>query len=392
MVKIEDHVATIVLAAGYSSRMGAAFKPLLKLGDGTVVERAVQSHLDAGIQDVRVVVGYRGDEVIEAVKHLGVSIVRNRHFDKGMFSSIQAGVATLKPQVQAFFIMPGDIPLVDPTTIRALLEHYKRNARDIIYPIYRGKKGHPPLITSRYISEIMESPAPDGLRGILNGHEAEACGVEVDDEAVLLDIDILEDYSRLLCHGDRGDIPGQAQCTKLLDEAGVAGPIRNHCCLVASVACQLVRLLNNAGADLDEKLVGAAALLHDIRRSEKNHALAGAIYLRTCGYARVADIVAAHIDIESAEGESPTEAEIVYLADKLVMGQCCVPLKERFAVALERHKGDEKARMSVLRRQEQAKKIKKKVERIIGYTLEEIPPVNITDLEREGNREALVNA
>jgi len=193
MVKAKDRVATIVLAAGYSSRMGGAFKPLLKLGAYTVLERAVMSHLAAGIQNVKVVVGYRADEVIEAVKHLGINVVRNRNFDKGMFSSIQAGVATLNPEVQAFFIMPVDIPLVNSATIRKILGNYERNHYGITYPVYKGKKGHPPLITSKYISEIMESPAPDGLRGILNSHEDEACGVEVDDEAVLLDIDTFKD-------------------------------------------------------------------------------------------------------------------------------------------------------------------------------------------------------
>ena len=388
MVKAKDRVATIVLAAGYSSRMGGAFKPLLKLGAYTVLERAVMSHLAAGIQNVKVVVGYRADEVIEAVKHLGINVVRNRNFDKGMFSSIQAGVATLNPEVQAFFIMPVDIPLVNSATIRKILGNYERNHYGITYPVYKGKKGHPPLITSKYISEIMESPAPDGLRGILNSHEDEACGVEVDDEAVLLDIDTFKDYRRLLRYRYKENIPNQEQCIKLLEEAQVEKPIRNHCCTVAAIACLLVSLLNDAGAGLNMKLVRSAALLHDIRRNEKDHALAGAIFLRTCGYFRVAEIVAAHMDIESADGEFPTETEIVYLADKLVMGQHCVPLKARFAVTLERHKVDEKALISILRRQEQAEKIKEKVERIIGCTLEEIPPMTLTDQVKEDLREA----
>jgi molybdenum cofactor cytidylyltransferase len=392
MVNAKDHVATIVLAAGYSSRAEGAFKPLLKLGDYTIVERTVTSHLDAGIQDVRVVVGYRADEVIEAVKHLGISIVRNPYFDKGMFSSIQAGVSTLEPEVQAFFIMPVDIPLVDPATIRAIHDNYKRNSCGITYPIYRGKKGHPPLITRRYISEIMESQAPDGLRGILNSHKAESCCMETNDEAILLDIDTLEDYRRLMSYRDKENIPDQDQCIKLLEEANVEEPVRDHCFAVAVVACQLVRLLNNAGAGLNKKLVIAAALLHDIRRNEKDHALAGATFLKTCGYARVADIVAAHMDIETMEGEFPTETEIVYLSDKLVIGHCCVPLKDRFAAALEHYNGNEKARISILRRQEQAEKIKKKVERIIGYTMEEIPSMNLTDFTKENLREVCIGA
>jgi hypothetical protein len=85
--------------------------------------------------------------------------------------------------------------------------------------------------------------------------------------------------------------------------------------------------------------------------------------------------------MKSTEGEFSTESEVVYLADKLVMGQRCVPLKERFSAALARHKGDENALISILRRQEQAEKIKGKVERIIGCTLEALPPVNMADLE-----------
>jgi molybdenum cofactor cytidylyltransferase len=205
----ENHVATIVLAAGYSSRTGDAFKPLLKLGGCTLLERAITAHLDAGIPDVRIVVGYRRDEVSEAVKHLGTRIVINPNFDKGMFSSVQAGVASLESEVQAFFIMPVDIPLVEAATIRSILDSYNRNCHGITYPMYKGRKGHPPLIARKYISEIMGSPAPEGLRGILSSHEAEANSVEVDDEAILWDIDMLEDYQRLLQHRDAKYIPNQ---------------------------------------------------------------------------------------------------------------------------------------------------------------------------------------
>jgi putative nucleotidyltransferase with HDIG domain len=219
----------------------------------------------------------------------------------------------------------------------------------------------------------MAFPAPDNLQEILKCHEAESYGVEVDDEAVLLDIDTVNDYLRLQSYQEREHIPNQEQCMKLLEEAKVEESVRDHCCMVAAVACQLVRLLNNAGAGLNMKLVRSAALLHDIRRNEKDHALTGAMFLRTCGYAQV--------DMKSTEGEFSTESEVVYLADKLVMGQRCVPLKERFSAALARHKGDENALISILRRQEQAEKIKGKVERIIGCTLEALPPVNMADLE-----------
>jgi molybdenum cofactor cytidylyltransferase len=379
MVKLANHVSTIVLAAGYSSRMGSTLKPLLKVGDYTIVERAVLSHREAGIQDVRVVVGYRADEVIESVKHLGIGIVKNRNFDKGMFSSVQAGVATLEPRVRAFFIMPVDIPFVEPATIRAILDAQESNCSGITYPVYQGRRGHPPLISTRYIPEIMEFPAPDGLRGILNSHDAEAREIDVDDEAVLLDIDTLEDYHRLRGFREILDIPNPEQCMKLFEEAGADKPVWNHCRMVAAIACHMARLLNNEGAGLNMKLVRAAALLHDIKRGEKDHAFSGALFLRTRGYARVADIVAAHMDMVSTDAVFPTEMEIIYLADKLVMGQRFVPLEERFAIALERFKGNDQVRMSILRRREQAEQIKRRVEIIIGTALEGLSSMNLPD-------------
>ncbi len=380
-------ISTIVLAAGYSSRMKGAFKPILKLGDCTVVEHAVKSHLAAGIHDVRVVAGYRADDVMEAVKHLRVSVIRNLHFDKGMFSSVQAGVKSLAPEVRAFFIQPVDIPLVKPSSILAIMEYYRKNPCGVIYPVYNGRKGHPPLITSGYIPEIMASLAPDGLRGILKGHDTDAGFVKVRDEAVLLDIDTLKDYHLLLSYKERDSIPDQKQCVKLLDEAFVPDDVKEHCKLVAVVACQLVRLLNSKGAGLNENLIRASALLHDIKRSEKGHALVGAMYLRACGYARVSDIVAFHMDIESVEGEPLTEAEILFLADKMVMGQRCVPLNVRFDNALKRYEDNVKACMSIKRRKEQAEKIKKKIEVIIGCTLEEILPVDFPGHEKEFREE-----
>jgi molybdenum cofactor cytidylyltransferase len=380
-------ISTIVLAAGYSSRMKGAFKPILKLGDCTVAEHAVRSHLAAGIQDVKVVVGYRADDVAAAVKDLGADIVRNPNFDRGMFSSVQAGVASLAPEIQAFFVQPVDIPLVEPSSIRTVLDYYRKNPCGIVYPVYKGRKGHPPLITSGYIPEIMASPAPDGLRGILKSHDADAGFVEVHDEAVLLDIDTLKDYHHLLFYKDRDNIPDQEQCMKLLDEACVPEDVKEHCQLVAVVACKLARLLNGKGVGLNENLVKASALLHDIKRHEKDHAMVGAMHLRACGFARVADIVSLHMDIESVESEPLTEAEILFLADKMVMGRRCVPLNERFDNALKRYEDNGKACLSIKRRKEQAEKIKKKMEVIIGCTLEEIPPVNMPRYEKEFREE-----
>ena len=90
-------IAALVLAAGYSSRMGD-FKPLLPLGRSTVAQEVVERFHRAGIEDVRVIAGHRADELGTVVDRLGVRKIFNADYDRGMFTSVQAGVKSLEPE------------------------------------------------------------------------------------------------------------------------------------------------------------------------------------------------------------------------------------------------------------------------------------------------------
>ncbi len=142
-------IAALVLAAGYSSRMGI-LKPLAFLGTHTLIEEAVTRFLRAGIDDVRVVVGHRADEIKPVVDRLGVRWIFNADYDRGMFSSVLAGVKSLEADVDGFFLLPGDIALVNPETIRALFDACDPDDPKIIYPRFDGRRGHPPLIPAAY--------------------------------------------------------------------------------------------------------------------------------------------------------------------------------------------------------------------------------------------------
>lgn len=197
MIRDVHKISALVLAAGYSSRMGA-FKPLLPLGETTVIEKAVSSFLAAGIQDIRVVVGHRADEVIPVLDRLGVKSIINGHYSRGMYSSVTAGVRSFEPEVQAVFLLPGDNPLVKPQTILELIKFYKESEAGIIYPCFKGLRGHPPLISARYIKSILAWNQPGGLRVLLSNYARDALKVEVADQGVVLDMDNPTDYQKVL--------------------------------------------------------------------------------------------------------------------------------------------------------------------------------------------------
>ncbi|HZE20743.1 MAG TPA: nucleotidyltransferase family protein [Desulfobaccales bacterium] len=199
-----DCIAALILAAGYSARMGA-FKPLLPLGQATFLEEAARRFRAAGVEDIRVVTGHRAEALSPVLKKLGVREVFNPNYSRGMFASVRAGVQSLEPNVTAFFLLPVDIPLVSPRSLADLLQAFRQRQARIIYPCFQGLRGHPPLISSACVANLPPDP-PGGLRAYLSRYHDEALNLEVQDEAVLLDCDTPENYRRLQAYASREEL------------------------------------------------------------------------------------------------------------------------------------------------------------------------------------------
>lgn len=365
-------VTAVVLAAGYSSRMGE-FKPLLPLGEVTVLERVVTLFHDAGISDVRVVTGHREADLKPRLERLGARAVANPDYRDGMFSSVAAGVATVGAEVEAFFVLPVDVPLIRPETVRRLIDAYLNNRADVVYPRVLGQRGHPPLIAGHHAPEIAKWQGAGGLRAVLARWDAGALDVAVADEYILRDMDTPDDYRLLLERADRSAIPTEAECMALLRTVlQVDERIVHHGQAVARVAVLLGDALNRAGCSLDIPLLAAAGLLHDLARQEPDHARAGAHILRQWGFDPVAGLVASHMDLVVNERKPVHAREVLYLADKLVRGERVVSLAERFRPMLERHTHEPSVIRSIAGRLRTARTVRKRLENVLGFPLEKL--------------------
>lgn len=330
------HIAGLIVAGGYSSRMGA-FKPLLPLGDKTVLEMAVDSLQQGGIQDVRVVVGYQAEKLIPILKTMPVTIIKNENYDKGMFSSIAAGVASLAKACEAFFLLPGDIPLIRQYSIRELLHVYRKTRSPVVYPVYKGVRGHPPLIAAECFAHILNGMGEGGLRDILYGFESRSIEVELADQGILVDIDTPEDYQRLQKMLRRRDLPSAEECLTLLYKYQPGNEkLLLHGQKVADVAVKLAVLLTKSGLRFDIDLLRAGGLMHDIAKGRPNHAKRGERWLICQGYPALGSLVGAHMELPPIEEALPDEKTLLFIADKLVKGDRVVTLEERFAPVLQR--------------------------------------------------------
>ncbi|SCY20986.1 DVU_1551 family NTP transferase [Desulfoluna spongiiphila] len=357
-------ITAIILAGGKSSRMNGPFKPLLPVGDTPALERCVGMFRQAGVNEILCVTGHNHRVLSERLAALGVKEHLNPDHEEGMFSSIQAGVSQLDPSCAAFFVLPVDIPLVRRSTVERLCEAWHKGKKTILYPVFRDKRGHPPLIPAAHAGEILAFQGDGGLRAVLASHEAKALDIPVADECMLMDMDTMDDYRLINETYKRYEIPSADECRALMtDVLGVKESIIDHCRAVADVTAGLGEEINRCGGSLDLPLLKAAALLHDLARHQKSHARAGALLLRGMGFSAVAEIVAVHMEMppEDARSNKISEAEVLFLADKHVSGTRRVTLGERFGAGMKKYGHDPEAAQAIERRHRAAMDIERKI-------------------------------
>ena len=371
----QQGISAILPAGGASRRMGRS-KPLLKLGPHTVLERTVLMLHTAGITDIRVVTGYAAEQIRARHPNLPVTWVHNPAPEDGMFASIQKGTADLPTQCEGFLLLPADIPLVRPSTIAALLSAWSAANGDaaVLYPTFRARRGHPPLISTRLRDRILAPPQPGGLRALLERHAASAREVPVFDRFILEDMDTPSAYEHLERHLAAYDLPTAEECEALLkDPRMFTETTAAHCRRVAQVAEMLAAPVADGIPGFNPARLRAGALLHDIAKGQPRHARAGAALLAGFGFSGLHDIVSRHMDLTDESGTPAlSEAALVYLADKLVQNDQLVLLHKRFEEKLARYGHDPGARDAVRRRKEHALGVARQIEAAAGCSLEQL--------------------
>jgi molybdenum cofactor cytidylyltransferase len=203
-------VIGVLLAAGTSSRYGDTNKLLVTVGrDGEPVSRAsesgnstsepivrhsAQTLLNAGLDHVLVVVGYESDRIRRALSGLDIGFVENAAYESGHASSVRAGVQALdntdsveKP-VDAVVFGLGDMPYVDPESVRELVRAYEDGSGSALAAGYRGERGNPVLFDRQHFSALVDHEDDIGGKQVLLS-ASDGAVVETSDPGVRQDID-----------------------------------------------------------------------------------------------------------------------------------------------------------------------------------------------------------
>jgi molybdenum cofactor cytidylyltransferase len=188
----------IILAAGASRRMGRP-KALLEFDGRRCLELALEAVAGQGTPIV--VLGPNQREIRAAVPLERVRVGYNLDVESGQTASLKAGLALLPADVEAFFFMPVDLPLLTPADIARLVDAWRSNRdplKSIFIPSHQMKRGHPVLCRRDLAAEILSLPPGSPVREWIN-RDPRRVGYVLSPEAyVLMDMDTPEDYVRCL--------------------------------------------------------------------------------------------------------------------------------------------------------------------------------------------------
>ena len=195
-------IPALVLAAGRSSRMGRPKATLPISGEGdTFLTRIVRTLLDANLDDVVIVLGHEAANIADSFAATGLRAraVLNRDYDRGQLSSLKVGLTMIdRPGVEAVLLTLVDVPLVSASTVRAVLERYRRTHAPVVRPVNGDRHGHPLIIDRALFSVVRGADEAQGLKPIVRSNASPLGDVIVEDEGAFVDIDTMEDYRRLV--------------------------------------------------------------------------------------------------------------------------------------------------------------------------------------------------
>ena len=174
------HPTLLILAAGRGTRFrasGGSTHKLDALLDGlSVLEHSIRNAKDSG---------------------LAWHVVRADEGGEGMGDSIAAGVRAT-PDANGWLIIPADLPLVRPTTLKSVAQALEQRSHEVVLPFFDGRQGHPVAFSADCFAALAALHGDKGAASVVRDARAKNQTLElpVDDEGIVTDIDTVDDLAQ----------------------------------------------------------------------------------------------------------------------------------------------------------------------------------------------------
>jgi molybdenum cofactor cytidylyltransferase len=161
-------MAAIMLAAGFSRRMGGENKLLKPLGGQPLIAHALATVSKLGLGQLIVVLGEAADSIAPLLPASAVRI-HNARAAEGMGASLAAGAAVLDPSLAGTFVVLADMPFVAASDYDKLSAAFvEAHCKAICIPLHDGRRGHPVLFPAHHFPALASCRGDTGARHLLS--------------------------------------------------------------------------------------------------------------------------------------------------------------------------------------------------------------------------------
>ena len=195
-------LVAVILAAGDSTRMGRP-KALLPDPDGRpFVVRLARTFSAAGVDRIVIVTGALHAEIASAIaadaQAVETRCIRNTDPARGQLSSLWVGLDAAGAEADGVLMIPVDIPLVRESTIRDVVDAWRRTRAPVVRPAVGEHHGHPVLFDRATFDALRRAPLNEGARVVVHSHADRVVNVLVNDEGCLMDVDTPAEYESMI--------------------------------------------------------------------------------------------------------------------------------------------------------------------------------------------------
>lgn len=193
-INISLKLATIILAAGDSSRMGGEPKQLLTYKGQSLIRRVTENALALQRGPVVVVLGANRERIVPELAGLPITLIDNPAWSTGQAGSLKIGLAAsyiTHKDIDSVLVLHTDQPLVSLGLLLHMLEVGKDEQKGIVACRYDSQVSVPALFGRDYITELLTLEGDKGVKWVIGKHRADCA--EVLFEAGAIDLDSRRD-------------------------------------------------------------------------------------------------------------------------------------------------------------------------------------------------------
>jgi len=175
-------------------------KQLLPVHGQTLLGRLIDEALGSELDKVILVLGHQAERISAALenilRHRKLQVIENRHYKKGLSTSIRAGLSKAEKDHDHVMLLLADMPHINARLINLLLQRFLKSRLPLGAVGIKGKRSHPVIFSRKLYHELHRLKGDTGARELFLRYGSQVCLVEPEESYDDSDIDTREDYIR----------------------------------------------------------------------------------------------------------------------------------------------------------------------------------------------------